>query len=456
MPLQNLTTITDPTVLDAIVVGAGQAGLGVSYSLKRMGIAHVVLEKSRIGETWRSQRWDSFTTNSPNLLNGLPGAPYEESMPDGFYTRDELVRSFESYAQRFALPVRTGVEVSRVEAADGGGFVVRTRTDAGDGRTYYVRSVVIASGIMTEPKVPAFAGKLPGRIVQMHTAGYRNPAALPPGAVVVVGSGQSGVQIAEELNEAGREVYLCTSRVGRVPRRYRGREIMAWLWDCGFLDVARADLEDPAICRAAQPQVSGVGRYGHTLSLQKLSRDGVTLLGRLNDVDGSSLVLGDDLADNIRFADQKSAYFKHEVDAYIARAGIQAPPPRPIPRISLGPTWTTSSHLRDWTWCGPTSAPSSGAPGSRLISRGYDYRSWTRSDSRCTSAASPRCRGSTSPASPGCTSGSPGSSAAWKRTPPTSRRTSRVARLWLRDVRAAARYSPIWRSRPRTRATWKE
>ena len=327
MPSEAQSIPSTPAAVDALIIGAGQAGLGTSYFLKQFGIGHVVLERQRIGESWRSQRWDSFKVNSPNALNGLPGARYRGMRPDGFYSRDELVGTFEHYARRFGLPVLTGIEVTSVEPASGGhGFAVRAMTTDGDRFDVHAGSVVVASGIMTKPKVPPVAAALPGEIRQLHAATYRNPDALPEGSVVVVGSGQSGCQIAEELNQAGRQVYLCTSKVGRLPRRHRGRDTLLWLRDSGFMDVARTDLFDPAICSAAQAQVSGVGPQGHTLSLQKLSRDGVTLLGRLLEVDGNALVLGDDLADHIRFADAKSAEFKREIDAYIARYGIPAPP----------------------------------------------------------------------------------------------------------------------------------
>jgi len=328
---------------DVIVVGAGQAGLATSYLLKQRGIGHVVLEKTQIADSWRAQRWDSFVLNSPNALNGLPGAPCRHGPPDGFGTAEEIARSFEEYAGLFALPVRTGIEVTGVERA-ARGFVVRTRAAGGLHETWHTGAVVVASGIMRLAKVPALAARLPASIAHIHSSRYRNPAALPAGAVMVVGSGQSGCQIAEELNAVGRKVFLCTSKVGRLPRRYRGREIMHWLWDSGFLHASRADLADPSICRAAQPQVSGVGRLGHTVSLQQLARDGVVLLGRLAGADQAGLDLGDELAEHIRFADQKSAEFKRHVDAYIARAGIEAPPPEtdpadePFTRVPAAPT----------------------------------------------------------------------------------------------------------------------
>ncbi|MEM7025525.1 MAG: NAD(P)/FAD-dependent oxidoreductase, partial [Pseudomonadota bacterium] len=315
---------------DTIVIGAGHAGLATSHLLKQRRIPHIVLERGRIGESWRSQRWDSFAVNSPNALNGLPSAPYRGDQPNGFFTRDELVQSFERYVRDGELPVRTGTEVTAVERGRGD-FVVRTKCRFGVERNLRARSVVVASGIMQQPKLPQVAAKIPQQITQLHTGDYRNPAALPSGSVVVVGSGQSGSQIAEDLIQAGRRVYLCTSKVARLPRRYRGRDILAWLWDSGFLHETRAEQADPSIFRAAQPQVSGVGRHGHTLSLQGLAVDGVTLLGRLVDVEQQTLLLGDDLNEHIRFADEKSAMFKQHVDSHIAQQGIVAPAPDPDP-----------------------------------------------------------------------------------------------------------------------------
>lgn len=323
-------------VLDAVVVGAGQAGLGVSYFLKQDGRRFVVLERGRIGETWRSQRWDSFAVNTPNWANGLPGLPYDGPTRDGFYLRDELVASFEGYARHFDLPVEVDVRVTEVAAADGAGFVVRTQQSGGP-RAYRARNVVIASGILQSPNVPALRDKVPDTVVQLHTADYRSPGALPPGAVVVVGSGQSGCQIAEDLLRAGRDVYLCASQVARVPRRYRGRDILEWWADMGIFDMTVDDLEDPAMQFAAQPQVSGVGRFGHTVSLQQLAGDGVMVRGRLTDVADGVLYTDDQLAAYARFADDKSATFKQGVDEYIARAGIDATDPEDDPADQPAP-----------------------------------------------------------------------------------------------------------------------
>ncbi len=308
-----------------VVIGAGQAGLGVGFYLKRDGRRFVMLERGRVGETWLSQRWDSFALNTPNWSNALPGEDYEGPEPDGFWHRDELVAYFQDYAARHDLPVRTGVTVTVVESAkDGDGFIVHT--DDPELSTLETRAVVVASGAMQTPNVPSFKAEIPGTIRQLHTANYRSADELPSGAVVVVGGGQSGCQIVEDLMAAGRSVYLCTSKVARLPRRYRGREILEWWVDMGFLDVAVEELEDPAIQYATQPQISGLGRYGHTVSLQQLEQDGARLMGRSIGVEDGVLVTDDRLAEYIAFADERSAKFKQEIDDYLARAGIEPPP----------------------------------------------------------------------------------------------------------------------------------
>jgi putative flavoprotein involved in K+ transport len=316
------------TVLDVVVVGGGQAGLGMGYCLQEAGRSFVILERGRIGETWRSQRWDSFAVNTPNWTNGLPGDPYDGDRPDGFYHRDELVAYFERYAAENALPVREGVSVTRVDPQPAySGFVVTAQTPSGAEESIEARNVVVASGSMQSPKVPTISERFPASLTQLHAADYRSPDALPDGAVVVVGGGQSGCQVAEDLINAGRTVYLCTSKVARLPRRYRDRDILEWAVDMGFWDVALDELPDPAMQFAAQPQVSGVGRRGSTVSLQHMAHQGVKLMGRLSDVVDGVLITDDSLAEHIAFADEVSAQFKADIDAYIAREGIAAPEP---------------------------------------------------------------------------------------------------------------------------------
>jgi putative flavoprotein involved in K+ transport len=189
--------------VDTVIVGGGQAGLSVSYFLRQQAREHVVLERAaQAGEAWRNHRWDSFTFVTPNWMIRLPGAEYQGDDPDGFLPRDQIVQVFEQYVERFTLPVRYGVQVTAVESVNGG---YRVTTDRG---MIQAANVVIATGSFQQPKIPPFSAHLPPEVRQLHSGEYRNPRALPPGAVLVVGSAQSGCQIAEELYQSGRKVYL--------------------------------------------------------------------------------------------------------------------------------------------------------------------------------------------------------------------------------------------------------
>jgi putative flavoprotein involved in K+ transport len=236
-------------------VGAGQAGLGVSYFLQRDGRKHLVFERGRIGESWLSQRWDSSRLNTPRFMSILPGLPYDGQEPDGFGGSDELVGYFQRYVERFQLPVRAGVRVVSVERdGDDGYFIVKTRSGQQSEETVLSRSVVIASGIQLTPKTPAMGSGLPLDITQVHTAECRSPAALPPGAS----------SLSTAVSPVARSPKACwlpagrisIRQVGRAPRRYRGRELLEWWIDMGFLDVTYASLEK-SISRAARPQISG-------------------------------------------------------------------------------------------------------------------------------------------------------------------------------------------------------
>ena len=319
-------------VLDALAVGGGQAGLGMGRLLQEAGRTFIVLERGRIGETWRSQRWDSFAANTPNWSNGLPGYPYDGDQPDGFYLRDELVEFFERYAAHFELPIRLGVTVTGADpVGETGTFTVDAVRGDGSRESYETRNLVVASGLMQTPKIPGIGSLFPPALLQIHAAEYRSASAVPDGAVVVVGGGESGCQIAEDLIRADREVYLCTSRVARLPRRHRGRDILEWWDDMGLWDLEVGDLPDPAMQFAAQPQVSGVGRYGSTLSLQYMAGQGVMLMSRLSGVVDGVMTTDDSLAGHIAFADERSARFKADIDAFIARERIEAAEPEEDP-----------------------------------------------------------------------------------------------------------------------------
>jgi putative flavoprotein involved in K+ transport len=322
----------DRVRVDVVVVGGGQGGLGVAYYLTQGGVDFVVLERGRLGETWRTQRWDSFALNTPNWMNGLPGAAYEGADPFGFMTHSELAGSFEEYAERFDLPVRLGVTVTGVRPSDGESrYLIAGETTDGEQVVYEADSVVIASGILQTPRVPAAASKIPDHIVQLNTGTYKSPELLPDGAVVVVGGGQSGAQIVEDLHRDGRVVYFSISKAPRLPRRYRGRDFMDWWLEMGLWDVETSDVDDPAVLTTTNPLVSGVGRHGHTVSYQQLARDGVRLMGRLEDIVGGEIITDDRVVEYIRNADAKSEELRDKIDVFIEEQGLTAAHPDPDP-----------------------------------------------------------------------------------------------------------------------------
>jgi len=311
--------------IDTAIIGGGQAGLSVSYYLTRHGCDNIVLEQSaQVGNAWRNQRWDSFTMVNPNWMVRLPGAEYRGDDADGFMCRDGIVTYLEHYAERFKLPVRYDVRVVAVEREPATQAYV-LRTSAGALRA---ANVVVASGRFQQPKIPAFSDPLPAAICQLHSSEYRNPQALPAGAVLVVGSGQSGAQIAEDLYQSGRRVYLCVGSAGRLPRRYRGKDIMWWLQQLGTLDRTVDQLRSPAAKFKALPHLSGTAG-GHTLNLHQFARDGVALLGRLEGVDGGKIRLAPDLKEKLAKADKFEADWLRVIDKHIERNGLDAPPEKP-------------------------------------------------------------------------------------------------------------------------------
>jgi putative flavoprotein involved in K+ transport len=307
--------------VETVIVGGGQAGLATSYCLGRLGRENVVLEQAaHAGSAWRDGRWDSFTLVTPNWTIRLPGAEYQGSDPDGFMGRDDLVRYFEQYVEHYRLPVRYETRVNSIDALDGAGYRVQT------GETSWrARNVVVASGFFQTPRIPDYSRNIPADILQLHSGAYRNPAALPPGAVLVVGSAQSGCQIAEELYQSGRKVYLCVGgSSGRIPRRYRGRDIVEWLIRSGFMNRTVANLPSPRARFAGNPQASGKNG-GHTINLHQFYRGGVTLLGHLQGAQNGNVWLDADLKENLTKVDQFEVNVKKLVDDYIANNGIEAP-----------------------------------------------------------------------------------------------------------------------------------
>jgi putative flavoprotein involved in K+ transport len=299
---------------ETVIVGAGPAGLGVSHLLGVAGRRNVVLERGSIGQSWRSQRWDSFRVNTVNRYNTLPGDPGTHRDPEAFMGREEVVRWFETYAEERRLPVRTNVEVVLAEPGSRGGFVLHL---AG-GEVLRAENLVVCTGTQV-PRIPTASRDAPAHIHQVHTANYRAPEALPDGGVLIVGGGQSGLQLAEELVGTGRRTWLCTSRVARLARRYRGRDIFEWLYELGIMGHTSDD-------HMPLPQISGT-EGGHTISLQLLARRGVVLLGKLVRIEGDRVELAaDDVLDNVAFADAFSAKMKRTIDVYIRLRGVAAPP----------------------------------------------------------------------------------------------------------------------------------
>ena len=317
--------------IDTIIIGGGQAGLATSYYLKQQGREHVVLEQAaQAGNAWRNDRWDSFALLTPNWSFRLPGAEYQGDAPDGFMPRDEIVARFEQYVERSKLPVHYGVRVTAVEQDEnGGGYLVRT-----DETTMQARNVVIATGLFQRPKESSFSADLSAHIEQRHSGQYRNPQSLPDGAVLVVGSGQSGSQIAQELYESGRKVYLCVGSAGRGPRRYRGKDIYEWLDLTGYFDRTVDQLPSPKAKFAGSVQVSGRDG-GRSLNLHQFARDGVVLLGHLQGARESRVWLAPDLKENLAKTDKFEAELIKLIDGFIEQSGLNAPAER-LPELRDG------------------------------------------------------------------------------------------------------------------------
>ncbi len=306
--------------IDTIIVGGGQGGLSTSYYLKQQGREHVILEQAhQAAKAWR-ERWDSFTLITPNWTIKLPGAEYQGDNPDGFMARDKVIDYFVGYIEQFDLPIKYGIRVTSVEPNEAGYLV---RTDAGE---FEAANVVIAAGLYQQPKIPAFSTNLPAEIHQLHSSEYRNPDALPAGAVLVIGSAQSGCQIAEELHQSGRKVYLSVSSSGRFPRRYRGKDIVSWWWadGMGFRNMTVDQLPSPKAKFASS--VHGTGKNGgHTINLHQFAKDGVVLLGHLQGVQEDRIILAPDLKENLAKADKVEADLIKQVDEYIEKTGLDAP-----------------------------------------------------------------------------------------------------------------------------------
>ncbi len=348
--------------MDTVIVGAGQSGLALSYFLTERGIDHLLLERGRVAERWRSERWDSLRFQFPNAFVKLPDYQYDGDDASAFMHRDELVAWLDAYALRINAPVRCGVCVHKIARDDAGEW--RVDTSAGD---YAARNVVVATGPYQQPNIPAVGRRIPARVRQLPASLYTGPSQVGEGPILVVGSGASGGQIAEDLLRAGRDVTLAVGRHRRFPRRRAGRDIAYWLEELGTLD--RTDPGDPTIPSAHL--LSGIDG-GQDLNLRDLQDRGLRLLGRLSDVTATRYQFADTLAHDLAVGDQIYAYVCALVDANIN--GTEAPPPVAVPpapaqidaeRMSLDAfatvIWATGYHT-DFSWVDSPAIAADGKP----------------------------------------------------------------------------------------------
>lgn len=306
--------------VDVVVVGAGQAGLATSYHLTQRGIEHVVLDRGGVADSWRNRRWDSFALNAPNWAFKLPGYEYTGSDPDAFMLRDDLVREFTDYARLIDAPVEEGVAVLKVSHAEDGYSL-----DTSNG-PISAKAVVAATGAYQRRNRPPTG--LADDIAQLNTDEFRNAASLPAGGVLVIGSGQSGCQVAEDLRDNGREVWLATGSCGWIPRRYRGRDNVAWRWDMGMFDDTVEKLGH-ALRLACPPIQTGVDN-GRDVNLSTVRARGIHLTGRFAGADGHTVTLADDLQANATGSDQAAIAIRKRIDDFIAARGLDAPDPEPF------------------------------------------------------------------------------------------------------------------------------
>jgi putative flavoprotein involved in K+ transport len=305
---------------NVIIVGGGQAGLSLSYYLKQACIDHLILEKKSLMHTWRNQRWDTFCLVTPNWQCALPDYPYKGDDPHGFMKKDELITWLAGFARHVDAPVLEGVTVQQVSLREQGGY--RVLTSSGE---FSAEQVVVASGGYHTPIIPRMAERLPAHIKQLHSEQYRNPQSLPEGAVLVVGSGQSGAQIAEDLHLAGRKVYLATGDAPRCARFYRGKDVVDWLADMGYYEmpVERHPLKE-GVRDNTNHYVTGRDG-GRDIDLRKFALEGMQLFGRLEDFDGGNLTFAPNLAANLEHGDNIYNGINASIDKYIDKAGIDAP-----------------------------------------------------------------------------------------------------------------------------------
>ena len=317
-----------------IIVGGGQAGLSMSYCLKERSIDHIIFEKNTIGHEWRSRRWDTFCLVTPNWQCQLPGYPYPGNDPYGFMPKDAIVNYLESYAAMFEPPLKEGVTVTKVCQTDPG-FAVSTSIGE-----YTSDRVVIAVSGYHIPKIPRIAERLPAKTYQLHSSAYKNPESLPEGEVLVVGTGQSGCQIAEDLHLAGKQVHLAVGGAPRSPRQYRGKDAVEWLDLMGYYNLSIDEHPKKETARSNTNHYLTGRDGGREIDLRKFAIEGMKLYGRLKSITPDKLEFQADLRQNLDRADAVSENIKQNIDRYIEKEGIDAPtepPYQPVWRPEIEP-----------------------------------------------------------------------------------------------------------------------
>jgi putative flavoprotein involved in K+ transport len=312
-----------PVHYTVIVVGGGQAGLSVSYCLKQRGIDHLVLEGRKIAYSWREERWDTFCLVTPNWQCQLPGYPYAGSDPQGFMLKDEIVAYVEGYQEAFGLPVREDVMVESLSERNGAKSA-RFELQTSQG-VFSAEHVVVATGCYHKASLPDYLSEIPAQITTLHSSKYRNPESLPTGAVLVVGTGQSGAQIAEDLHLAGRKVHLAVGPAPRCARRYRGRDVVEWLDDLGYYDIPIEQHPNREQVRDKTNHYVTGRDGGRDLDLRKMALEGMTLYGPLTTVKAGTAAFRPELKQNLDGADAVYRSINRTIDAFIEKQGIAAP-----------------------------------------------------------------------------------------------------------------------------------